>query len=126
MKHRDNCFYTKRKEASYIAQLIFEFIAGAPKRISIEDIRAFIFDKAGEIHLGEIPGALKKLEPLLQISGEMIGLNARGKHASCGYANVIIESALMLDDTEIIHYMISSKSLVEGSRNLLENYAFYF
>lgn len=126
VKHRDNCFYAKRVEASYIAQLIFEFIAGASKKISMEDVRAFIFDKAGEIHLGEIPGALEKLQPLLQVSGETIRLNARGKHASCGYANVIIETALALDDTEIVHYMITAKNLEEGSRKLLENYAFYF
>ncbi|NHJ33269.1 MAG: hypothetical protein FK732_10420 [Asgard group archaeon] len=126
VKHRDNCFYTKRVEASYIAQLIFEFVAGAPKKISMEDIRSFIFDKAGEIHLGEIPGAIEKLQPLLQVSGEAIGLNSRGKHASCGYANVIIETALLFEDTEIVHYMITAKNLVEGSRKLLENYAHYF
>lgn len=126
VKYRDNCFYAKRVEASYISQLIFEFIAGAPKKIPLEDVRAFIFDKAGEIHLGEIPGALERLQPLLQISGETISLNGRGRHASCGYANVIIEAALLLEDTEIVHYMITAKNLEEGSRKLLENYAYYF
>ena len=126
VKYRDNCFYAKRVEASYITQLVFEFIAGAPKKVTLEDVRAFIFDKAGEIHLGEIPGALERLHPLLQVSGETISLNGRGKHASCGYANVIIEAALLLEDTEIVHYMITAKNLEEGSRKLLENYAYYF
>ncbi|MHA1123465.1 MAG: hypothetical protein ACTSPC_11780, partial [Candidatus Heimdallarchaeota archaeon] len=63
---------------------------------------------------------------LLKISGETISLNGRGRHASCGYANVIIEAALLLEDTEIIHYMITAKNLEEGSRKLLENYAYYF
>jgi len=126
VKYRDNCFYAKRVEASYITQLIFEFIAGAPNKVTLEDVRAFIFDKAGEIHLGEIPGALERLQPLLQVSGETISLNGRGRHASCGYANVIIEAALLLEDTEIVHYMITAKNLEEGSRKLLENYAYYF
>ncbi|HUT82057.1 MAG TPA: hypothetical protein VMZ29_12725 [Candidatus Bathyarchaeia archaeon] len=126
VKHKENCFSAKRIEASIIIQLIFEFLSGAPNKVTSENIRAFIFDKAGEIHLGEIPGALEQLTPLLQTSGEYYSLNDRGKLASCGYANIIIESALMLDDTEIIHYMVSAKSLTEGSRLIMENFAFHF
>ncbi|MBN1329608.1 MAG: hypothetical protein JXA54_09060 [Candidatus Heimdallarchaeota archaeon] len=126
VKHNENCFSAKRIEASIITQLIFEFLAGATSKVNLEDIRAFIFDKAGEIHLGEIPGAIEQLTPLLQLSSDYINLNDRGRLVSCGYANIIIESALMLDDTEIIHYMVSAKSLTEGSRLVLENFAFHF
>ena len=63
---------------------------------------------------------------MLKISDSTISLNARGRIASMGYANLIVETALTLDDTEIVHYMISAKNLVEGSKKILENYAFNF
>ncbi len=126
VKYTDNCFFAKRIEASYITQIIFEFIAGASQKITKDEIRNFIFDKAGEIHIGEIPGSIERLKPLLKISDTTVSLNARGRFASIGYANLIVETALTLDDTEIVHYMISAKNLVEGSKKILENYVFNF
>ncbi|MFW9923113.1 MAG: hypothetical protein ACFFDW_07460 [Candidatus Thorarchaeota archaeon] len=122
----DNHFYTKRQETSFIAQRIFEFIAGSGKRVSQQEITDFIWNRAGEIHIGEIPEALKQLLPLLQKSGDSFSLNERGEIARIGYATVIVETALSIEDTEIAHYMVSAKSLQEGVTNTIKQFSLWF
>lgn len=122
----ENHFYAKRDEASFVTQRIFEFIAGAPKKVSTDQIKDYIWDKVGEIHLGELPEALPRLNSLLQKSGESYSLNNRGKLARIGYATVLVEAALSIEETELVHYMITAKSLEEGSRTILEHFALWF
>ncbi len=122
----DNHFYAKRNEASFVTQRIFEFIAGAPKKVSTEQIKDYIFDRVGEIHLGELHDAIPRLAPLLQKSGDSFSLNTRGKLARIGYATVLVEAALSIEETELVHYMISAKSFEEGSRTILEHFAIWF
>ncbi|NHJ40284.1 MAG: hypothetical protein FK731_09655 [Asgard group archaeon] len=126
IRDRENHFYAKRLETSIITQLIFEFIAGTTKSVTDDQIRKYIEDKAGEIHLGEIPLAIENLKQLLKISGNSYSLNIRGSNARIGYANIIVETALTLDDSEIVQYMIRAKSLEEGAINLLKQYALWF
>ncbi len=122
----ENHFYAKRDDASFVTQRIFEFVAGAPKKVSTDQIKDYIFDRVGEIHLGELPDAIPRLSPLLQKSGDSYSLNARGKLARIGYATVLVEAALSIEETELVHYMISAKSLEEGSRTILEHFAIWF
>lgn len=126
IRDRENHFYSKRMETSIITQLLFEYIAGTTKRVTDEQIRKYIEDKAGEVHIGEIPFALENLKQLLTISGNTYGLNTRGRNARIGYANVLVETALTLDDSEIVQYMITAKNLEEGAINLLKQYALWF
>ncbi|NHJ86176.1 MAG: hypothetical protein FK734_11990 [Asgard group archaeon] len=128
LKIRDKAsyFYAKREETSFIAQGIFEYIAGAPKKVTSEMIRKYVFDKAGEIHLGEIPVALDLINPLLTISGDSYSLNPKGEQASLGYANLLVEVALEQDDTELVHYMVAAKNLEEGTKEIMKQYALWF
>lgn len=126
VRDSDNHFYAKREDSSFITQRIFEFIGSAPKKVTLDEIKDFIWDKAGEIHLGEIPEALPRLNPLLQKSGDTFTLNERGKLARIGYANILVETALSIEDTELVHYMISAKSLEEGSCEILKHYTLWF
>lgn len=126
IRERENIFYTKREETSVITQRLFELFASNPKKISQEEINDFIWNKAGEIHLGEIPKALENLKPLLQRSGDSYTLNDRGKLARIGYGNLIVEGALTLEDTEIVHYMVSAKNILEGSIKIIKQYSLWF
>jgi hypothetical protein len=126
IRDRENHFYAKRLETSVITQLIFEFIAGTSKKVTDEQIRKYIWDKAGEIHIGEIPLALERLKALLTITENSYALNTRGRNARIGYANVLVETALVQDDSEIVQYMITADSLEQGAINLLQQYALWF
>jgi hypothetical protein len=126
VRDRENHFYAKRLETSVITQLIFEFIAGTSKKVTDEQIQKYIWDKAGEIHIGEIPFALERLKALLTITGNSYILNTRGRNARIGYANVLVETALVQDDSEIVQYMITADSLEQGAINLLQQYALWF
>ncbi len=126
MRDFDNHFYAKRGDASYITQRIFEFIAGAPKSVALEQIRDFIWDKAGEIHIGEIPEAIERLGPLLVKTRDTFALNERGKIARIGYANVLVEAALSIEDTELVHYMVAAKTLEEGSIEIVKQFGLWF
>ena len=126
MRDFDNHFYAKRGDASYITQRIFEFIAGAPKSVTLELIREFIWDKAGEIHIGEIPEAIERLGPLLVKTRDTFALNERGKIARIGYANVLVEAALSIEDTELVHYMVAAKTLEEGATEIVKQFGLWF
>ncbi|NHK31635.1 MAG: hypothetical protein FK730_09805 [Asgard group archaeon] len=126
IRDRENHFYAKRLETSIITQLIFEFIAGTSKKVTDEQIQKYIWDKAGEIHIGEIPFALERLKALLTITGNSYILNTRGRNARIGYANVLVETALVQDDSEIVQYMITADNLEQGAINLLQQYALWF
>jgi len=121
----NNCFSAKRAALSYITQLIFEFIAGAPKTVTLEQIRRFIWDKAGEIHLGEIPEALECLNPLLTKTKNTFSLNAKGKHARLGYASFIIEAAIKADDMEIVQYLYAGEDFMKSSQELLKQFSLW-
>jgi len=126
MRDFDNHFYAKRHDASYITQRIYEFIAGAPKSVTLEEIRAFIWDKAGEIHIGEIPEGLERLGPLLSKSRDSFALNERGKIARVGYANVLVEASLSIEDTELVHYMVAAKTLEDGAKEIVKQFGLWF
>jgi len=126
MRDVESHFYAKRPDASYISQRIFEFIAGAPKSITLEQIREFIWDKAGEIHIGEIPEAIERLGPLLMKTRDTFALNERGKIARIGYANVLVEAALSIEDTELVHYMVAAKTLEEGAKEIVKQFGLWF
>ena len=126
IRDTENHFYAKRDEASFVTQRVFEFIAGAPKKVTTDQIKDFIWDKIGEIHLGELPEVMPRLSPLLQKSGESYGLNIRGRQVRIGYSSLLVEASLSLEETELVHYMISAKSLEEGARTIMEHFALWF
>jgi hypothetical protein len=126
VRDKENHFYTKREEASFITQLIFEYIAGAEKSVTEEQIQQYVWDKAGEIHIGEIPDAMIRLKPLLTITRNSISLNNRGSNARIGYATVLVEAALTQDDSEIVHYMVTADNIEKGAKETLRQFALWF
>jgi hypothetical protein len=126
IRDQENHFYAKREAASFVTQMIFEYIGGAEKSVTEDQIQQYIWEKAGEIHIGEIPEAMERLKSLLSWSKNSISLNNRGGNARVGYANVLVEAALTLDDSEIVHYMVAASNLEEGSKATLRQFALWF
>ncbi|MHA1212706.1 MAG: hypothetical protein ACTSSH_09615 [Candidatus Heimdallarchaeota archaeon] len=126
IRNTENYFYAKREISGVITQIIFEFIAGSQKRVTNEDIRQHILDRAGEIHIGEIPDSLERIKPLLSISGKSYSLNEKGLRIRIGYATILVEAALTVDDSELVHYMVTAKKVEVGAKNILYQYSHWF
>lgn len=126
IRDHEKHFYTKREEASFISQRVFEVIASSKKSVTKEELRSFIEEHAGEVHIGEIPGALQRLSPLLHTSGSAYRLNTRGEAVMIGYANVLVEVAISFEELELVHHMISAKSIEAGARDIIANFAYWF
>lgn len=118
-------FSTRRPATSFITQLIFEFVAGASKAVTHEQIRKFIWDKAGEIHIGEIPEALERLQPLLTLSKTTVSLNSKGRKVRAGYATFIIEVAIAVDDMEIVQSLYSADNFSKSSQEILKQFSLW-
>ena len=126
VKNSFDCFSSRRPETSYVAQRLFELVASSQTKIYIKDLQDYIWDKVGEIHIGEISSALKNLKPLIQESNSRLILTNLGENILLGYANIIVESALLLKETELVHYMINANSIINGAKSIIYHYCNWF